>query len=111
MCVQHDPDRADQARALWAMGGRASGERKRRAKAALPEGVPSAPRCLEDAVKWSSWTMRAIATGEIDARTGHEVGYLIARYVESVSKRDLEQRLEDALAQLKAYKAGRPRVA
>ena len=111
LCVQHDPERAEAARALRVEGGRASGAAKRRAKAALPEGVPSAPRSLEDAVQWSSWAMRAIATGEIDARTGHEVGYLIARFAEAVNKRDLEKRLEKALAELKTYKAQRPRLA
>jgi hypothetical protein len=111
MCVQHDPDRADQARALWAMGGRASGERKRRAKAALPEGVPSAPRCLEDAVKFASWLTRAIADGTIDARTGHESAYALNCFKAAAEKRDLERQVADLQAQLKAFKSQRPRVA
>ena len=35
-----------------------------------------------------------IACGEIDARTGHEVGYLVARFTEALNKRDLLKEIE-----------------
>ena len=81
-------------------GGRARGDAVRRARAACPERVPRAPSTLQDAVEWSSWAIRAVATGEIDPRVGHEIGYLVNAFKAAVEKRDLLRELEELRAQL-----------
>ena len=81
-------------------GARAKGEAMRRARAGLPEGVPRAPRMLQDAVEWSSWAIRAVATGEIDPRVGHEIGYLVNAFKAAVEKRDLLHEIEELRVQL-----------
>ena len=83
-------------------GGRATAGSKRTARAALPANVPRAPETLQDAVAWSSWAMRAVAVGEIDARTGHEIGYLVNTFKAAVEKRDLQREIEELRAELAA---------
>ena len=99
------------ARQLDLSIGRCIADLEALAKAALPEGVPSAPRCLEDAVKFASWLTRAIADGTIDARTGHESAYALNCFKAAAEKRDLERQVADLQAQLKVFKSQRPRLA
>lgn len=87
-------------------GARAQAEAKRRTKALLPEGVPRAPETLQDAVEWSSWAIRSVATGEIDPRVGHEIGYLVNAFKAAVEKRDLLRELEELRAQLDEARKG-----
>ena len=89
LCRMHDPTRAAEAQAIRSAGGRASGAARRKAKAALPEGVPRTPKTISDAVTWSAWAIYQVATGGIDARTGHEIGYLVNALKAAVEKRDL----------------------
>ena len=91
-------------------GQRASTAAKRKAKAAEPEGVPPAPKTLADAVRWSSWAMHAVATGRLDARSGHEIGYLVNAFMSSVDRRTLQRRVEELTAQLEAVGVARPRA-
>ena len=107
LCLMHDPERAESRAELKRQGGQAAGAARRQARAAMPDGVPRAPTNLEDSVKWSSWAMHAIATGEIDHKVGHEVGYLVARFTEAVSKRDLERQVKSLQARLRAFQQRR----
>jgi hypothetical protein len=108
-CLQHDPERIAEARALHVMGAKARGAAAQRAKAADPATVPKPPQTLEDAVQWSSWAMHACATGAMDARTGHEVGYLVARFTEALNKRDLLRKIEELERALATAKKETPR--
>lgn len=100
LCLSHDPARIQEARAIRVKGGVAAGVSKRLAKAANPKLVPKPPRTLQDAVDWSSWAMHSVAIGEIDARTGHEVGYLVNAFKAAVEKRDLLREIEALRAEL-----------
>ncbi len=100
LCRVHDPARAKEVLEMRRAGARAQVEAKRRTKALLPEGVPPAPETLQDAVAWSSWAIRSVATGEIDPRVGHEIGYLVNAFKAAVEKRDLLRELEELRAQL-----------
>ncbi len=102
MCLMHDPERAEERQRVTASGGRATGVAKRARKTADPEDVPSAPKTLQDAVTWSSWAMHAVACGRIDARTGHEIGYLVNAFKAAVEKRDLERQIHELRAELAA---------
>lgn len=70
-------------------------ERLRELAGALGAGIPAAPKTVDDAVHWSSWALRALSLGRIDARTAHEVGYLVTAFRESVAKRDSEREIAD----------------
>lgn len=111
LCLMHDPARAAEGEAIRALGRAANAIAHRQAKAADPKIVPRAPRTLEDAVKWSSWTMHAIANGSLDPRVGHECGYLIARFTEALNKRDLLRKIEDLERKLADAQRQSPRAA
>lgn len=100
LCFSHDPLRAVEHAASQTARGRASAERKRERRASLPAGMPRAPKTLDDAVRWSAWAMHATATGIIDARTGHEVGYLANAFRGALEKRDLLRQIEQLRAEL-----------
>ena len=110
LCRFHDPELAAEVLAMRQAGGRATAGSRRTARAALPANVPRAPETLQDAVAWSSWAMRAVAVGEIDARTGHEIGYLVNAFKAAVEKRDLQREIEELRAELAAARRrqGRP---
>lgn len=105
--MAHDQARADKALAVRQAGGRAAGVARRLVKAARPEDLPPAPRTLEDAVRWSSWAMHAVACGRIDARTGHEVGYLVNAFKAAVEKRDLLREIDLLREELAAARKSR----
>lgn len=98
-CLQHDPARADEAQAVRAAGGKAAGKARREAAAAarpdLPPGMPRRrPRTLDDAVRWSSWSVLAVATGAIDARTAHEISVLLQTFTKAVERREVLRKID-----------------
>ena len=105
LCRLHDPERAAEVLAMRQAGGRGRAGFRRTADPELPANVPRAPETLEDAVAWSSWAMHAVAVGEIDARTGHEIGYLVNAFKAAVEKRDLQREIEALRAELAAASA------
>lgn len=120
LCLAHDPERVQQQRAMAKEGGRAARakdlkaraeERAARAELAKLEMPEGPPQDLEGAVRWSSWAIHAVATGAIDARTGHEIGYLVNAFRGAAEKRDLEKELEKARASLELLRRGRAGVA
>lgn len=116
LCVFHDPDRVDELRAMRAAGGSAAAAAKRKAKAADPEGVPRAPRTIEDATRWASWATWAVATGQIDARTAHEIGYVLRAFLDAQKHVDkVDDRMKNLTDKLKRLgeaeeRAGGPRT-
>jgi hypothetical protein len=100
LCFTHDPLRAVELAANRKARSEASGKRKQELRASLPPGMPRAPKTLEDAVRWSSWAMHATASGIIDSRTGHEIGYLVNAFKAAVEKRDLLKEIEQLRADL-----------
>ena len=106
LCRVHDPARAKEVLEMRRAGAHARGEAARRAKAALPDDVPRAPKTLQDAVEWSSWAIRAVATGEIDPRVGHEIGYLVNSFkaaveIGGVSDEERARSIRDHLEELR----------
>lgn len=83
------------------------------AKTILPDGMLRPPKTLDDAVKWSAWAMHAAVTGVVDARTAHEVGFLVNSFTASLQKRDLQREIEKLRAELASAKQqqARPRIA
>lgn len=87
-------------------GAKAKAEKARDSKTrtVLPEEAPAPPETLEDAVTWTSWATWAVATGTIDARTAHEIGYLTRALQRGLEKLEMDERvqeLEEQLAELK----------
>ncbi len=96
----HDTSRAEERLRVTQAGGVASAVAKRDRKTADPDDVPTAPRTLQDAVTWSSWAIHGVACGRIDARTAHEIGYLVNAFKAAVEKRDLERQIQELRAEL-----------
>ena len=69
-----------------------------------PRTAPVPPKTLQDAVAWSSWAMRSVATGVIDARTAHEIGYLVNAFKASLEKADLLDELRELRGQVDTLK-------
>ncbi len=95
-CLWHDPDRAEERRALQSRGGR-----KRSRDLALPEETPPPPETLDDCVDWASWTTRAVATGQINSTTGRIIVMALGELRRSLEKRDLEVEAAELRAQVK----------
>ena len=74
LCLQHDPERTEERRAVVAAGGRAAGEKARQRRLemqhARPEQMPDyEPDTLERVALWHQWASKAVGLGWIDART------------------------------------------
>lgn len=107
LCGFHDPARADAIREIRSAGGKANSRIARARRAGLPADLPrGTPKSLADAVKWSSWAIRAVAVNEIDARTGHEIGYLLSQFKGALEKTELVRQIEELKAQLAERKQG-----
>lgn len=108
LCLSHDPKRKAAARAVRAAGGRAAGAAKRAARVSIPDGVPKPPRNLEEATTYFAWITDAIATGRMDARTGHECAFALKGFQSAAEKRDLQREIAALRAELAAAKREAP---
>ncbi len=104
-CIHHDPYRKLEAAALVSMGGRALAEKAKREKAALPDGVPRAPRTLEDAEKLASWISRAVLVGEIHPRVAEAATKAVRQFQLTIEKRVLQDRVKDLERELRRLRA------
>lgn len=97
-CHHHNPDRKRKRK------------RKPRTGAAVPLPGPP-PETVEDAVRWASWAVTAMATGKLDPRTGREIGSLLRALAEArkhVDRTDARMKaLQDKLKTLQDAKRGR----
>jgi hypothetical protein len=107
-CLAHDPERREAALAMRSAGGHAAKASKVRAKAALPEDVPRAPKTLDDAVKFASWLTHAVCVGTLDARSAHEAGYSLNVFKAAIEKRDLQREIAALRAELAAARKEKP---
>lgn len=88
LCVWHDPERRGRASEMRAKGGRNTGRARRQSPARpvrvvdVTETPGPPPETLEDALLWASWAVHAVATGKMDAKTGHEVGFLLRAFLD-----------------------------
>lgn len=106
LCLNHDPERREAARAVHAAGGRARGAKRREARAIeTPNDTPSRPKNLEDATAYFSWLVDAGATGRLDARTVHECAFALKGFQSAAEKRDLERKLKEYVKLVKTLKA------
>jgi hypothetical protein len=95
-CLQHDPERADEARAMRSKGGKAP-RGPRPPASPVPLVVPPAPKTFDDAVAYASWLTHAIASGALDPKQGREATQALNSFRTALDKRDIAKRY-DALA-------------
>ena len=107
LCWSHDPERAEQARAIRASGGVAAGRAKRLENAPPAGDVPNAPRTLADAEKLAAWLARAVLTGQIDSRTCESATKAVRQFQLTVEKRELQREVAGLRAQLAQIKRER----
>ncbi len=105
LCLWHDPERAEEAARARRRGGR-NGGRVPKIRTAGMDEVPDPPQSVEDVVAWTSWATWAVATGKIDSRTAHEIGYLARALHAGLEKVDLSEEVEELRAMIERLQAG-----
>lgn len=104
-CLFHDPNRREKARRARERGARTKNARKKGGKnirVVDPDSAPPPPETVHDAVRWASWAVWAVTTGEIDGRTAHEIGYLLNAFQRAIEKVDFADRVEELEEKLEA---------
>lgn len=92
-CIWHDPEREDEAAKRRSKGGKnAARTRSGLREEDLPAGPPET---AADARRWAAWTVWATASGLVDSRTAHELGYTIRAYLKAYEKVDMSDELEE----------------
>lgn len=110
-CPSHGPQGSERMRARGRKGAeskhRTNGKRSK-VRVADPDSVPDKLETVEDAVAWAGWAVKAVATGMIDSRTAHEVGFLCRAFMDGRRHLDrTDERIktvEKKLAKLKGEK-------
>ena len=98
-CIWHDPERKARAAELRSRGGKARAQRYIRT---VEEGDTPGPLVsMQDAVRWASWTAQSAATGQLDARTAHELVAALREFRGSLEKAELEGRVKELERALK----------
>lgn len=111
LCIYHDPTQAEEVQRRQALGRERQNAQVRTQTLATKNGVPDAPKNLADAVVWASWAMHAVASGQLDARVGHEVGYLVNAFKAAVEKADLLTEIAQLRKDLADARKDAPKVA
>lgn len=113
LCIWHDPQRRDEARRRQVAGGKATAAKSKRGGrpgsetrvVELADTPGAAPETLEDATRWASWAVVAVATGKIDRATGREVGGLLRAFMDGRKNLDrVDERVKALQAKLKQLK-------
>jgi hypothetical protein len=115
LCLQHDPARVEEARAVRAAGGRAAGPAQREARERqrigaaiqLPIDPPSMPHTLDDIAKVQAWVAYQTYTGGMDARTSEATTKALRNQQLIIEKRDLQADVARLRRELAAVKKGR----
>lgn len=109
LCLWHDPERAEEAARARRRGGR-NGGRRPKIRTAGADEVPDPPQTIEDVVAWTSWATWAVATGAIDSRTAHEIGYLARALQAGLEKTDLSEEVDELREMVEQLMAGGPKA-
>lgn len=96
-CFFHDPAKADERRAAQSFGG--SRNRMKTLSADTPDMKIEDSK---DVVKLISATINQVRKGEIDPRVANAIGYLANILIKAVEQGDLEGRIADLEAVMKA---------
>jgi hypothetical protein len=96
-CFFHDPTKADERREAQSLGGRQN--RMRTLDASAPEVKV---KDCQDVVMLISDTINQVRRGQIDPRVANAVGYLANVLIRAVEQGDLEKRLAELEALIKA---------
>lgn len=111
LCIYHDPAQAEEVAHRQALGRTRRGTQERTKHLALKSGVPPAPQNLADAVLWASWAIHAVASGNLDSRVAHEIGFLVNAFKAAVEKADLLTEIAKLRADLADARKDAPKLA
>lgn len=96
LCLWHDPQRAQQAKAARRKGGQGRvAQRNTDRKTVDVADALDAPETLDDIAQWASWCAHSVAVGLIDARTAREISYALTTLRGTLEKRDLAKELRE----------------
>lgn len=99
----------DAKRDYYASLGERGAESLHKARRGAPAAseVPAAPKTLEDAVAWASWTIHSVATGLVTTQQAREIANTIKVFIDAIEKRDVRgeiEELREAVAELRRGK-------
>jgi hypothetical protein len=101
LCVWHDPERREVAMAARRAGAATTNARNSRVRTFDEDDAPGPPETIEDAVSFASRAAWGVATGKIDARTTHEIGYVLRAFLDGQKHLDrVDARVKELEAKL-----------
>lgn len=106
-CFMHDPKRQEEVAAARRRGAEATKRRHSNIRTVDLEDTPGQIDTLADVATWLRWCAVAVATGKIDARTGHEVIVSLKELRPTLEKVGLEEEVRKLRAELAAARQGR----
>ena len=109
LCVHHDPAQADEMARRRAKGNASRALVPTTAARAALYGVRAAALTLEEEPDYMAWVQDEVASGRMDPRVGHELGYVSARKTEALNKRDLLREIVKLRAELAAARKEAPK--
>lgn len=107
LCPYHDPEREAEVgkrRRNGGLNGGGHGLNRIPPKVVTPEEAPPPPKSLEDCVTYASWATHAVTVGLIDPKTCREVIGAVRQVQSALEKRDLERKVRELEAALRAEK-------
>ncbi len=106
LCAAHDPGRAKEMNAQREATKRMTREEL---EATYPKDLPPPPQTIEDAKRYASWTVDAVARGPaaggIDVKRAREITGLLRQFQSSAHEAELAARIKTLEGQLRKYKA------
>jgi hypothetical protein len=110
LCLFHDQARSRQAHQARSKGAATTNARKAVVRVVEPSALPGPLSSVEDASRWASWITTATATGQIDARTAHEMSFSLRLFIDARRSADqTDERVRQLEAKLRQLEAKRGR--
>jgi hypothetical protein len=99
LCLWHDPKRSEQAKAARSRGAGTANAKRSPVRVIDPSDTPGPLDTVEDASRWASWIVVAVATGLVDSRTAHEMSFSLRLFCDA---RKTADRTDERVKQLEA---------
>lgn len=96
LCLWHDPEREDERRYVQSQGGKATARSRQPDGELTEDDLPGGPpTTAADARMWCAWGVWAAASGKIDPKRAHEIGYLARAFLKALETAELGDEIEE----------------
>lgn len=106
-CVTHHPDHQEARQESRRRGGVNARSARSTIRIVDEADTPGTIETLEDVANWLRWCAMAVATGKLDARTGHEIVAALKELRPTLEKVGIEEEVRKLRDELAAAKKGR----